>query len=129
MTCSDILTVACNLISEESGENLQNPEFAARAPYIIASFCGMASIVDKHYRAAFSLGLQPSFNRVRIELNDIFPLCDRFLNASATYLASMLIAPHNPELSRILREDARESLATAYDEIPAKVHGIIDKNR
>lgn len=129
MTCSDILLAACNLISEEAGDRIDNKDFTARAPYVIAAFCGMASLVDKHYRKAFSLGAQPLFNRARIELDAQFPLSDRFIPAAAAYLASMLIAAYNPQLSRTLREDARESFTSAYGEIPATIHGIIDRNR
>ena len=129
MTCSDILIAATNLIAEETGEELRNSEFAARAPYIIASFCGTASVADRHYRKAFSLGTQPDFNRVLIGLDDQFPLCDRFFPAAVAYLASMLIATYNPDLSGVLRENARDSFAAAYGEIPWSTHGIINKNR
>ena len=126
MICSNIFTSACNLIAESIGGTLASADLAARAPYIIASFCGMASTADKHYRRGFSLGEQPAFDRSHIDLTERFPLCDRFIPSAAAYLAAMLIAPENPELSAILRESARNELTAAYDEIPSVIHGIID---
>ena len=128
MICSAILTVACNLISEASGAVLSAADFSARAPYIIASFCGMASAVDKHYRKGFSLGAQPAFNRAQIDLTAQFPLADRFVPSAAAYLASMLIAPENPDLAAALRKSSRDDLMSAYNEIPWTQHEIVDKN-
>ena len=125
MTCSEILIAACNLISESAGETVTD-DFGERAPYIISSFCGMAATADKHYRLAFSLGAQPEFNRLRLNSSDPFPLSDRFIPSAQAYLAAMLIAAENPELSATLRENARNDLLAAYDEIPATIHGIIN---
>ena len=126
MTCDSILTAACNMASEASDSLLSTDDFTARAPYIIASFCGMASVADKHYRHAFSLGAQRSFNRTKIELSEHFPLCDRFISAATAFLAAMLISVDNPNLSESLREMARHELTAAYDEIPATLHGVVN---
>lgn len=124
MTCADILTQACNIIAEASGDTEAPVGFNARAPYILAAFCGEAKRIDKLYREAFSLGVQPSFDRSYVGLSSTFPLCDRLVSSAAFYLASVLIATENPELSQSLAESCRESLSAANDEIPATTHSI-----
>ena len=125
MLCSDIFAAACNLIAESAGETLSD-DFQARAPYILSNFCGMAATADKHYRQAFSLGVQPEFNRLLLESSASFPLSDRFIPSAQAYLAAMLISAENPELSKALRENVQNDLLAAYGEIPATVHGIIN---
>lgn len=124
MTCADILTLACNIIAETSGDGEAPVGFNARAPYVLAAFCGEARMIDKLYREAFSLGAQPSFDRSYLGLSSVFPLCDRLASSAALYLASALIATESSELSQSLAESCRDSLSAAYGEIPATTHGI-----
>lgn len=126
MICESILTAACNMVSEASGPALATDDFKERAPYIIASFCGMAATADRHYRRAFSLGAQRAFNRAKLELSESFPLCDRFSCAATAFLAATLISVDNPDLASHLRELSRQELSSAYDEIPATLHSVIN---
>ena len=124
MTGSDILTMACNLLAETSGDSVTVADLRARAPYILAAFCGEARVIDKRYREAFSLGTQPMFDRTHLDLSKAFPLCDRLAPTAAMYVASLLIADENPELSAIFSERCRDSLSSVYCEIPATIQSI-----
>jgi len=126
MTGQQALTMACNLIAEGTGTTLGCAEFTARAPYILAAFCGEARVIDKRYRDAFALEEQPDFDRTHIALYDELPLCDRIAPIAATYLAAMLMIDEQPSLSEVFSENCRESLAAAYSEIPAELHSIKD---
>ena len=124
MTCADILTMATNLLAENTGSTVTLSEFNERAPYILAAFCGEARLIDKHYREAFMLGNQPVFDRVRLAPEAAFPLCDRLAYPAAFYLASTLIADENPEFSKIFNARCHAALDAIYGEIPCTLHPI-----
>ena len=126
MTGQQALTMACNLVAESSGSTVRSADYTARAPYILAAFCGETRVIDKRYRDAFELGEQPEFDRSFISLDEELPLCDRLSAIAATYLAAALMLDERPALAEVFAEGCRDSLAEAYGEIPATLHPIKD---
>lgn len=124
MICSDILTMASNLLCEASGTKLLSTDFSDRAPYILAVYCGEVGELDKNYREAFELEAQPVFNRSSLQLNSEFPLCDRFVSCAAFFTAAMLILDENAEISDLFFEKYAQSVSAIKADIPACSHSI-----
>ena len=98
MLCNEILTAALKLLGE-SGTDADNPDYAERAPYIIAAFVGEAAELDSRYRRAHGLAEANIKDTVSIPLTYTFPLSSRFASSCTLYLASLLICDESPELS------------------------------
>lgn len=117
MTVKKIYESALALLGETK-ENESELEYRERAPYLIATFCCTAAAVDRDFRESHRLGAQGEFSDVYIPLDDEFPLCNRFTDAAAHYLASMLISDSDEDFSEKLFEKYCDSLSRAVSEIP-----------
>lgn len=98
MTVQDIYDAALGILAE-SNDPADNTDYAERAPFIIAAFCTQNADLDKATRRMIGEGSQHDFNAAYIELEDEFPLLDRFAPAASLYLASMLVMEDFEELS------------------------------
>ena len=98
MTVQDIYEAALRILAESS-DPADNADYAERAPFIIAAFCTQNAALDKATRRMLSEGSQHDFNAAYIELDDEFPLLERFAPAAALYLASMLVMEDFEDLS------------------------------
>ena len=90
MTVQDIYESSLKILAE-STEASDTADYAERAPFIIASFCTQNADLDKATRRMLGEGSQHDFNAAYIELDNEFPLLDRFAPAASLYLASMLV--------------------------------------
>ena len=102
----------------------ENEDFAEQAPYHLAAFCTEAEDADRALRQHQGVGAAEEFNKVRIPLDEEFPLCDRLAPAAALYLAAMLILDEDPDRSDRLYDRYGEALSDAYQGIPATLESI-----
>ncbi len=117
MTLRNVYETALRLLGEiecTAGED----DLAERAPYIGAALCTEVSALDKAYRAAFGLDEEAAFPALYINLEDSFPLADRFAPAAAYYMAAMLILEQDNELYESLFDRWCSALAEISEEIP-----------
>ena len=110
-TNKQIYQSALGLIGELNDPMLCE-DYEERAPYILASFCSLASEIDKKLRIIDSLDAQPSFSHVCLSLDASFPLCDRLCPAAALFLAAMLVIGENDELSDSLYDKYCDAIAS-----------------
>ena len=107
----EIYNNALSLIGETTDEDY-NLDYEQRAPYIIASFCAQVSAVDKRLRAIDGLGKANDFNRLHLDLDTDFPLCDKLLGCAALYLAAMLLSDYEYERSESFYDKYCDAIAT-----------------
>ena len=125
MLCSEILTSALKLLGEV-GDAEDNPDYTERAPYIIAAFAGEAFEVDAKYRMAHGLEAIEPVDHVYVDLDEDFPLSDRLAPTCVFYLASILIADENPELSEKYYDRYCESISDISASLPYVSESIKD---
>ena len=125
MLCYDLLTAALKLLGEP-GDGDENPDYAERAAYIIASFVGEAREVDAKYRLAHGLGEAEILDYVYVSLDDEFPLSERLAYPCTFYLASILIADESPELSESYYERYCDSISAICASLPSHNESITD---
>ena len=102
-------------------------DYTARAPYIFAALVSEASRIDQLYRKAYGLPDQPPYDVMEISLDSEFPLCDRFVSAAVNYTAAMLILDDDVSLYEKLFHRWCDAICIIGTEIPATLHGIINK--
>ena len=120
MTCNDIFRKALRLLNEKGNES-ENEDYAERAPFIIASMCSEAEETDKNYRLGKGLSPAASFNRVYVDLEEDFPLSDRFASPAAFYLASMLSLDENDEMADVFYDRYCDSMSKIEAGIPSVI--------
>ena len=98
MTVQDIYDSSLRILAESTDPE-DNADYAERAPFIIASFCTQNADLDKATRRMLGEASQHDFSAAYIELEDEFPLLERFAPAAALYLASMLVMEDFEDLS------------------------------
>ena len=125
MTCQKIYKAALRLLNETAPESVcagcseEYDEFAERAPYLLAAAVTEAGEVDDEYRRSHGLAARGETDTAEIPLETDFPLSPRFAPAVAFYLASMLIADENPELSDTLFDRFCDAMSTIKASIPS----------
>ena len=108
-------------LSPEDGEN---GDLAERAPYHLAAFCSEAEEVDRWLSPTDEA---PSFHRIRLSLDEEFPLCERLAPVAALYLASLLILDEDPEHSDRLYERYGEAMSDLRMGLPATLESITER--
>lgn len=96
MTNRDIYDTALALLAEEQYEDCG--DYEARAPYLLSCFVAECREVDGFYRAARG-GENGAEMAAVMDLDDVFPLHERFMGAGALYLAAMLVETENESFS------------------------------
>lgn len=124
MTCNDIYLAALRKFGDTAAEG-RSEDYAERAPYILANVISDLSALDGQYRAMRGEKATP-FARVRIELEDTFPLSDRFAGAVSDHLAAMLTVDEDSELSDTFFDKFCTAVAAITAEIPAERQKILD---
>ncbi len=123
MTCKKIYKSALKLINEPSGAGVgcaeEFDELEERAPYLLAAAVAEAGEVDDEYRRSHGLDPRVPCDDVELPLDAEFPLSPRFAPAASFYLAAMLIADENPELSDALFDRFCDAMADIKASIPA----------
>ncbi len=122
--CTEIYEAALSLIGEKNFGSVD--DYAERAPYLLAAFCGEAGGLDAVWRSAKGLSEQPVYGAVMIELASVFPLANRFSGPAAMYLGAMLIIDENEELSDKLYAKYCDAMSAICSEVPGAVAKITD---
>jgi hypothetical protein len=117
MKNKDIYTSAINLLAQNADENI-NEDYEERAPYLIASFCNEISEMDSAVRKALGIEKGSCFDRVWIDLEEDFPMLDRFVSAAIKYLAAMLVIDEDGDLSDKLYEMYCDGISKIRSQIP-----------
>jgi len=126
MTCRDIYESALALLGESpSGEN--SGDYTERAPYLIAVLCGLLAETDRRFRDEHGRPAQGALSDLKLELSEIFPLCNEFAPAAALYLASMLIFDSDGDRSDALFEKYSEICKGIADGFSCKCEKIVNK--
>ena len=125
MLCRDIFNAALKLLGETGGEE-ENPDYAERAPYVIASFIGEVSEADASYRLAHGLEAADIPDRVYLPLEEEFSLSGRFASPCALYLASILVCDENPELSESYYDRYCDSISAILSALPSLKESITE---
>ena len=94
MTNREIYEAALALIAED--QDLCE-DYEARAGHLIGMFVGECRDTDGYYRLSRGVG-GVSEAAEALDLDDVFPLSDRFYSAGAYFVAAMLVEVENPEL-------------------------------
>lgn len=87
-------------------------DYEERAPYVIASFCSQVENVDKRIRLIENLPEASGFNRLYLDLESNFPLCDKLLGCASLYLAAFLVSDDDHDLSDSLYDKYCDAIAT-----------------
>ena len=124
MTCNEIYLAALRKLGDTAQEE-RCEDYAERAPYILANVIADLSALNGQYCAVQGEKATP-FAGVRIELEDEFPLCDRFAGAVSDHLAAMLTVDEDGELSDTFFDRFCTAVATVTAEIPAERQKILD---
>ena len=111
MLCEQIYESALALLGESLNPG-DNNDYEERAPYLIAAFCTEAQETDKAWRNSLNLGTQIIWDPIRIGLDDLFPLSDRFACAAAFYVAAMLVIDSDEDLSDKLYDRFCDAMST-----------------
>ena len=128
MTCRDIYESALALLGESpNGEN--SSDYTERAPYLIAVLCGLLAETDQRFRTEHGRPAQGTVPDMKLELSEIFPLCNEFAPAAAFYLASMLIFDSDGDRADALFEQYTEICKNIVDGFSYKCEKIINKYR
>lgn len=125
MKCKELLHSALKHLGE-IGDSSDNPDYAERAPYIIAAFVGEAEKVDADYRLAHGLDKAETFDKVYLSLEEDFPLVNRLIPSCVFYLASLLIADESPELSENYYDRYCDSISSICASLPATKESITE---
>lgn len=95
MTNREIYEAALALLAEEMEVC---DDYEARAGELIGAFICECRDTDGFYRLSRGVGGATAAAEA-VDLDDVFPLSDRFYSAGAYYVAAMLVETENPELS------------------------------
>ena len=125
MTVQDIYEAALRILAESS-DPADNADYAERAPFIVAAFCTQNADLDKATRRMLGEGSQHDFNAAYIELDDEFPLLERFAPAASLYLASMLVMEDFEDLSDRLYDRYCDLVSRFCEAIGAENSPITD---
>lgn len=96
----------------ETGDKDYCSDYEERAPYVIASFCALATDVDKRIRLIENMDEVADFNRLYLDLDTDFPLCDKLLGCASLYLAAMLLSDNDYELADSFYDKYCDAIAT-----------------
>ena len=110
-TNREIYENALRLIGE-TGEDDLCSDYEERAPYVLASFCSQVTDVDKRIRLIENIEAAKDFNKLYLDLDGNFPLCDKLLGCASLYLAAMLLADNDYELSDSFYDKYCDAIAT-----------------
>ena len=121
----DIYETAIHLIAEPMEEE-RIEDYAIRAPYLLGGFLYENSSLDASYRQFCGLEPHGFIGAVYADLDDDFPLAERFSTAAGYYLAAMLVIDENGELSDRLFAMFCDSISQISGEIPGASESIVN---
>lgn len=125
MTYRDLFLTAVGMTGEEI-DGGEIGDYEDCAPYLLATFCRECAAIDARYRAAHSLGTSTVPKGAYVDMEDNFPLCDALTPAASYYLASMLVADENEELSDRFFTLYTDAISAIVSTLPASCAPIAD---
>ncbi len=129
MLCREIFDAAVAMAAEDGSNEAGIADYLERAPYLLASFIGVAALLDTSYRTAEDLPAAEPFEGAQIALDATFPLSLVFAAPAAAYLAAMLVMEENEEMCDRLTSRYSDALAAIEASLPAKAERITDTHR
>ena len=110
-TNREIYENALRLLGETGSDDLCS-DYEERAPYVIASFCAQVIDVDKRIRLMENMDEVADFNKLYLDLDADFPLCDKLLGCASLYLAAILLSDNDYELADSFYDKYCDAIAT-----------------
>lgn len=110
-TNREIYENALRLLGETGGDDYCN-DYEERAPYVIASFCAQVIDVDKRIRMIENMDEVADFNKLYLDLDADFPLCDKLLSCASLYLAAILLSDNDYDLADSFYDKYCDAIAT-----------------
>ena len=126
MTYRDLYLTAVGMTGEDISDDCI-ADYEDSATYLLATFCRECAEIDKQYRAAHSMKATTIPKGACVDLNDSFPLCDALTPAASYYLASMLVADENEELSDRFFTLYTDSISAVASSLPAACSSVSDR--
>ncbi len=126
MTCQDIYNGALALLGEDvSGD--QSDDYYERAPYLIEMVCSAMAELDRIFR--MECGREPPTvtERLRIELDEEFPLSPEFAVAAAFYLASLFVIDSDFERSNLFFDNYDSAASGVMRSLTFTSESIVNK--
>lgn len=87
-------------------------------PFALASVCSNLAVIDKEYRKIKEMDEQPDFSEYILEVDDEFPLADRFVFPAIMYVTSMVLIDVDEKKS----DDYYEKYASSVSKIISELH-------
>ncbi len=129
MLCREIFDAAVAMAAEDGTNTAGISDYLERAPYLLASFVGIAFPLDARYRMAHGLPEIPPPDNAQMALNDEFPLSSVFISSASAYLAAMLVMDENEGLCDRLTSCYSDAMSAIEASLPAKTEKITDTHR
>lgn len=121
----EIYELSLSLLAQQI-DSAENDDFEERAPFLIASFCAEACELDRYLRQGAGIGGARDFERVRVDLDEDFPLLERLAPLAGLYLAAMLVIDEDGTLSDTLYERYCDGMTALRCGIPCAVEEIVN---
>jgi len=125
MTNMEIYTATLRLINEISDVD-RSSDYQDRAPYILANFITDNVALNRQYCQLMGILPRNVAVRTHMALAEEFPLADVFFIPAEYYLAYLLLADENPELSDMFFDRFCLSIASILAKIPATREKIVN---
>ena len=125
MTYRDVLDAAVKLLCEDSDYGYAE-DYAARAPYVLATFDMECAAADRAYRQSHGLNEATAASTPCVQLGAEFRLSEPFFPAALYYLSAMLVMDENEVLGEKFFELYSDTLSKILDSLPATVSKIVD---
>lgn len=87
-------------------------------PFALASVCSNLAVVDKEYRKMKEMDEQPAFSEYILEVDEEFPLADRFVFPAIMYVSSMVLIDVDEKKS----DDYYDKYASSVSKIISELH-------
>lgn len=123
LTNREVYEAALALLSEE--QDGLSEDYERRAGYLIGVFICECRDTDGFYRLTRGLS-EAGAAAEAVDLDDLFPLSDRFFSAAAYYVAAMLTEIENPDLSNYLYAHYARDITAITQGIGGVTMGIKD---
>ena len=121
---SEVVDSALALIDEVNDGSVD--DYIERCPYLIAAFCSEVGTLDLLWREKSGEVEQDSYSAVAIDMDEVFPLSERFIPAAASYVAAMLVLEENEELYERLYGRYSDLISGICAELPGAVEKITE---
>lgn len=96
-------------------------------PFALATLCCNLAAMDREYRAMKGYRAQPSFSEYFIDVEEDFPLCDRFVFPAIMYVSSMVLMDIDEDRSDDLYDKYATCVSQIASEFPPEILGTVEK--